>query len=198
MGASERNDAKRRIWHHLVTLRPADRFVFLDESGANLTLARRYGRAPHNERCLGTAPRNYPTNLTLLAACTVDGIGPSIVIDGAVNGALFQAYIEQVLVPTLRPGQIVVMDNLNVHKHVAVRAAIRQAGCYRVYLPSYSPDFNPIEMAFSKIKAYLRRVGVRTQVALEAAIGEAIDLITPNDAIGYFRHCGFIASGQCL
>jgi transposase len=196
MGASERNEPKRRIWHHLVTLRSADRFVFLDESGANLTLARRYGRAPHNERCPGTAPRNYPTNLTLLAACTLNGIGPSIVIDGAVNGAIFRAYVEQVLVPTLQPGQIVVMDNLNVHKHAAVRAAIRQAGCYLVYLPSYSPDFNPIELAFSKVKAYLRRVGAHTQRALEAAIGEAIDLITPADAAGYFRHCGFTLPGQ--
>jgi len=196
MGASERNASKRRIWHRIVTHLPADRFVFLDESGANLTLARRYGRAPHNERCPGTAPRNYPTNLTLLAACTVEGIGPSIVIDGAVNGAIFQAYIERVLVPALQPGQIVIMDNLNVHKQESVRAVIRQAGCHLLYLPSYSPDFNPIELAFSKVKAHLRRIGVRTQEALDAAIGEAIDLITPNDAIGYFRHCGFIASGQ--
>ncbi|GAC1530030.1 MAG: hypothetical protein NVS2B16_37120 [Chloroflexota bacterium] len=196
MGATERNEPKRRLWHRIVTHLPADRFVFLDESGANLTLARRYGRAPHNERCPGTAPRNYPTNLTLIAACTVDGIGPSIVLDGAVNGAIFRAYIERVLVPALRPGQIVIMDNLNVHKHESVRAAIRQAGCRLVYLPSYSPDFNPIELAFSKIKAHLRRVGVRTQEALEAAIGEAIDLVTPSDAMGYFRHCGFTPSGQ--
>ena len=196
MGASERNEPKRRLWHRIVTHLPADRFVFIDESGANLTLARRYGRAPHNERCPGAAPRNYPTNLTLLAACTVDGIGPSIVLDGAVNGAIFQAYIQRVLVPALRPGQIVVMDNLNVHKHESVRAAIRQSGCRLVYLPSYSPDFNPIELAFSKIKAHLRRVGVRTQEALETAIGEAIDLVTPSDATGYFRHCGFTSSGQ--
>ena len=116
--------------------------------------------------------------------------------NGAVNGPIFHAYIERVLVPTLRAGQIVVMDNLNVHKHASIRAAIRQAGCYLVYLPSYSPDFNPIELAFSKIKAHLRRVGVRTQEALEAAIGEAIDLITPDDALGYFRHCGFTMPGQ--
>lgn len=196
MGASERNAGRRRIWHHLVTSRSADRFVFLDESGANLTLARRYGRAPHDERCLGTAPRNYPTNLTLIASCTVDGIGPSIVLDGAANGAIFRAYIEQILVPTLQPGQIVVMDNLNVHKHASIRAAITQAGCYLVYLPSYSPDFNPIELAFSKIKAYLRRVGARTQEALQAAISEAIDLVTPADAQNYFRHCGYVNSVQ--
>ena len=196
MGASERNEVKRRRWHHIVTRFPANRFVFLDESGANLTLARRYGRSPRGERCHGTAPRNYPTNVTLIASCTIAGIGPSLLLDGPVNGASFQVYIEQVLVPTLRPGQIVVMDNLNVHRHAAVRAAIRQAACHPLYLPSYSPDFNPIEMAFSKVKAYLRRLGVRTQEALETAIGEAIDRITPQDAVGYFGHCGFTSPGQ--
>lgn len=196
MGASERNERKRRIWHRVVSHLPADRFVFLDESGANLTLARRYGRALRGERCPGRAPRNYPTNLTLIASCTTTGIGPSLVLDGPVNGLIFQAYIEQVLVPTLQPGQIVVMDNLNVHRQHTVQVAIRQAGCSVLYLPSYSPDFNPIELAFSKIKAYLRRVGVHTQKALEAAIAAAIDLVTPSDAIGYFHHCGFTASGQ--
>lgn len=196
MGASERNEPKRRIWHRIATHLTADRFVFLDESGVNLTVARRYGRAPRNERCPGTAPRNYPTNLTLIASCTTNGIGPSMVLDGPVNGAAFQAYITQILVPALRPGQIVVMDNLNIHKHASIRAAIRQAGCYPLFLPSYSPDFNPIEMAFSKIKAYLRRIGARTQEALEAAMGEAIDCITPHDAAGYFRHCGFTDTGQ--
>jgi transposase len=196
MGASERNAVKRRIWHRIVTHLAADRLVFVDESGANLTLARRYGRALHGDRCLGTAPRNYPTNLTLVASCTPAGIGPSMVLDGAVNGEAFRLYVERILVPALRPGQIVVMDNLNVHKHEAIRTAITGAGCRLLFLPSYSPDFNPIELAFSKIKAHLRRVGVRTQAALNAAIGEAIDLITPTDATGYFRHCGFTESGQ--
>jgi transposase len=195
MGASERNETRRRIWHRVTTHLAAHRFVFLDESGANLTLARRYGRAPKGERCPGTAPRNYPTNLTLVASCTTEGIGPSMILDGAINGAAFQVYIEQVLVPSLHPGQIVVMDNLNVHKNAAVRTALRQAGCYPLFLPSYSPDFNPIELAFSKIKAYLRRVGVRTQETLETAIGDALDLVTPEDAAGYFRHCGFTNSG---
>lgn len=196
MGASERSASKRRIWHRIVTHLAAERFIFLDESGTNLRLARRYGRAPRGERCPGTAPRNYPTNLTLIASCTTTGIGPSMLLDGAVNSPAFQLYIERILVPALRPGQIVVMDNLNVHKQAAVRAAIRRAGCHPLYLPSYSPDFNPIELAFSKIKAHLRRVGIHTQAALEAAMSEAIDLITPTDATGYFRHCGFTSSGQ--
>jgi transposase len=196
MGASERNETKRRRWHRLVTLRAIERFVFIDESGANLTLARRYGRAPRKERCRGSAPRNYPSNLTLTAALTIDGIGPAMVLDGAVDGEAFRQYVEQFLLPTLRPGQIVVLDNLSVHKDAAVQAAIRGAGCLLLYLPSYSPDFNPIELAFSKVKAYLRRVGARTQEHLEAALGAAIDLITPDDARGYFRHCGFTVSGQ--
>lgn len=196
MGASERNEPTRRIWHRIVTHLPADRFVFVDESGTNLTLARRYGRAPRGERCPGTAPRNYPTNLTLVASCTPAGIGPCMVVDGAINGDLFRRYVEDMLVPGLRPGQIVVMDNLNVHKHERIRAAITSAGCRLLYLPSYSPDFNPIELAFSKIKAYLRRVGVQTQEALEAALTAAIDLVTAADAAGYFRHCGFTESGQ--
>lgn len=196
MGASERDDAKRRIWHHLVTLRAIERFVFLDESGANLRLHRPYGRAPTTERCPGTAPRNYPANLTLTATLTVDGIGAPMLLEGAMDGPAFQQYVQHVLVPSLRPNQIVVLDNLAVHKQAAVRAAIRAAGCLLVYLPSYSPDFNPIELAFSKIKAYLRRVSAHTQEGLEAAIARAIDLVTPADARAYFRHCGFTISGQ--
>jgi transposase len=196
MGASERDEGKRRRWHRLVRLRTIERLVFIDESGANLRLARRYGRAPRNERCHGSAPRNYPKNLTLTAALTLEGIGPAMILDGAVDGVAFQQYVERFLVPSLVPGQIVVMDNLSVHRDPAIKAAVHAAGCLLVYLPSYSPDFNPIELAFSKIKAYLRRLEARTQEALEAALAAAIDLITPQDARGYFRHCGFTASGQ--
>jgi transposase len=195
MGASERNEPTRRIWHRIVTHLPADRFVFLDESGAHLTLARRSGRALRGERCPGRAPRNHPTTRTLIASCTTTGIGPSLLLAGPVDGAAFQRYLERVLVPTLTPGQIVVMDNRNVHKQQRVRTAIRQAGCLPLYLPSYSPDFTPIELALSTIKAYLRRIGVRTQDALEPAIAAAIDLVTPSDAAGYFRQCGFTSPG---
>jgi transposase len=123
-------------------------------------------------------------------------MGPAMVLDGPIDGIAFRHYVERFLVPSLRPGQIVVLDNLSVHKDAAVRAAIRAAGCLLLYLPSYSPDFNPIELALSKVKAYLRRVGARTQEDLEAALGSAIDLISPADARGYFRHCGFTVSGQ--
>lgn len=170
----------------------ARRLRFVDESGANITLARRYGWAPINHRCHGAVPRNYAHNLTLIASLTLDGIEAPLLLEGAVDGLIFERYVEEILVPTLRPGELVLLDNLSVHKRASIRTAIEAAGCRLLYLPSYSPDFSPIEQAFSKIKAYLRRVGARTQEALEAAIAEAIDLITAADAGGYFRHCGYV------
>jgi transposase len=165
---------------------------FVDESGANITLARRYGWAPRTERCHGAVPRNYGHNLTLLASLSLDGIEAPMLLEGAVDSLAFEGYVEQGLVPTLRSGELVILDNLSVHKRPAIRALIEAAGCRVLFLPSYSPDMNPIELAFSKIKAYLRRVEKRTQEALEAAITSAIDLITAADARGYFHHMGYV------
>ena len=170
----------------------ARRLRFVDESGANITLARRYGWAPRNERCHGAVPRNYGHNLTLIASLSLDGLEAPMLLEGAVDSLAFERYVEAVLVPTLRPGELVILDNLSVHKQPAIRAMIEAAGCRVLFLPSYSPDFNPIELAFSKIKAYLRRVGERTQEALDAAITTAIDLITAADAAGYFHHRGYV------
>jgi transposase len=167
------------------------RYVFIDESGANITLVPRYGRAPRGDRCPGVVPRNYHENLTLFASLSLTGITSAMLLDGAADRVAFEVYIEQILVPTLSPGQIVILDNLAVHKQPALRRLIHGAGCRVLFLPSYSPDFNPIEMAFSKIKAWLRRMAARTREALETEIGRAIDLITPQDAIGYFHHCGY-------
>lgn len=174
----------------------ARRLRFVDESGANVTLARRYGRAPTNERVYGSVPRNYDTNTTLVASLSLEGIEAPMLLDGAMDGLAFAQYVEHFLVPTLRPGEVVILDNLAVHKRPPIRAAIRAAGCRVLFLPSYSPDFNPIEQAFAKIKAYLRRVGARTQEALEAAIAGAIDLITAADAAGFFGHCGYTELAQ--
>jgi transposase len=196
MGATERDETRRAIWQRIVTKFDASRMVYVDESGATIALARRYGRAPKGERVYGAAPRNYQENLTLIAALTVEGIEAPFLLEGAVDGLLFERYVEQILVPRLRPGQVVLLDNLAVHKRESVRRAIRAAGCRVLFLPSYSPDFNPIELAFSKIKAYLRRVGARTREALETAIAEAIELVTAADATGYFRHCGYVKSGH--
>lgn len=198
MGASERVESERQSWHQRVTSIDPTRLVFLDESGATITLARRYGRAPRGERSHGSAPRNYGQNLTLVAALSLNGLDAPMLLDGAMDGRAFGRYVETFLVPVLRPGQVVVLDNLSVHKQAPIQAAIEAAGCEVLFLPSYSPDFNPIEQAFSKIKAYIRRVGARTQEALETAIATAIDLITPSDAYGYFQHAGYREPGQKL
>jgi transposase len=192
MGARERNERRRRIWHRIVSHLDARRLVFVDESGANITLARRYGRAPQGERSHGTAPRNYGQNLTLVAALSLEGLDAPMLLDGAMDSRAFERYVEGILVPTLHPGQLVILDNLSVHKGVSIRRAIAAAGCRVLFLPSYSPDYNPIEQVFSTVKAHLRRVGARTQEALEAAIAQAIELVTPAHAHSYFRHCGYV------
>ena len=136
-------------------------------------------------------PRNHDPRLSLVAALTPAGMGPAMTLLGAVDTPAFVAYLQQALVPALRPGQIVVLDNLSVHQAAEVRRLIEQARCHLLFLPPYSPDFAPIELAFAKLKNHLRGVGARTQAALEQAIGAAVALITATDARGWFRHCGF-------
>ena len=154
----------------------------------------RYARTPQGERAVGYVPRNYGKRTTLIAALTTQGIGPAMTIAGAVDTTVFRAYVEQCLVPTLRPGQVVLMDNLSSHKDAAIEAAIKAVGCRVVFLPSYSPDYAPIEQAFAKIKEFLRRRAARTQEALDAAIADALDVVTAEDARGWFKHCGYEVS----
>jgi transposase len=180
------------MWHRIVRNIAARRLRFVDESGATIALARLYGWAPKDERCYGTVPRNHGHNLTLIASLSLDGIEAPMLLDGAVDTVAFERYVEAVLVPTLRPGELVIWDNLSVHKRAPIRAMIEAAGCRLLHLPSYSPDFSPIELAYSKVKASLRRVGARTREALEAAIAHAIDQVTAADAEGYYRHCGYV------
>jgi transposase len=196
LGAAERNEERRAIWHRIVTKFDARHYVFIDESGANITLAPRYGRAPKGERCPGSVPRNYHENLTLFASLTLDGLTSAMLLDGAADRAAFEVYLRAVLVPTLIPGQIVILDNLAVHKQPALRQLIHACGCRVLFLPSYSPDFNPIELAFAEIKASLRRMTARTRAALEAEIGRAIDQVTAQHATNYFRHCGYSSTAQ--
>jgi transposase len=174
----------------------ADRLVFVDESGATIMLTPAYGRAPRGQRCLGRVPRNWGLRTTVLAAMTLDGITASFLIDGATDRHVLDTYVERVLVPTLRPGQVVVWDNLSAHKSVRARAAIEAAGCAVVFLPAYSPDFNPIEQAFSKLKIRLRQAGERTHAGLWEAIGAGLKQITSRDAQSWFSHCGYRATGQ--
>jgi transposase len=180
-----------------VFLDPA-RCVFLDETSTATNLARRYGRAPRATRAVGAVPRNYGHRTTVLAALTPTGIDAPCLLEGALDSASFVAYVEQVLVPALQPGQVVILDNLSCHRAAAARAALERAGCQFWFLPTYSPDYNPIELAFAKLKAALRKAAARTQAALDQAITEALDAITPTDAQHWFRHCGYLLPASTL
>ena len=163
----------------------------MDESGANKALAPRYGYAPKGERSHGSVPRNRGRNTSLLAAMGSQGLVGTMTVEGATNKEVFWTYLDRVLCPALRPGQIVVLDNLAAHKNETVRAKIEACGCRLLFLPAYSPDFNPIEHAFAKLKAFLRKAKARTQEALEAAIAAGLATIRAQDAQGWFKHCQF-------
>lgn len=167
------------------------RFKFIDESGVNLAMTRRYGRAPRGERVIGAVPQNYGTNVTMLAALGCHGVEAVMTIDSATDAEVFHVYIEQVLRPTLRPGDIVIMDNLRAHKVAGIREAVEQAGARLLYLPPYSPDLSPIEPCWSKLKTVLRTAKARTREALEQAITQALATITVSDACNWFHHCGY-------
>lgn len=154
-------------------------------------MTRLYGWAPHDQRATGSVPRNHGKNTTLVAALTPEGLQAPWTIEGAMDTAAFERYVSEVLGPTLRPGQVVVLDNLSVHKADSIREAIEARGCELLFLPPYSPDFTPIEQAFSKIKAVLRRLGARVRDALVEAIRLAVDAITPEDAVAWFAHAGY-------
>lgn len=176
-----------------------DRFVFVDECSSNTSLAPLYGWARKGERAHQRVPRNWGKNITLLSSIGKGrGMGASLVVEGSTNGMVFETYLQEVLCPTLKRGQVVVMDNLSAHKGERVRQLIEGKGCELVYLPPYSPDFNPIEQAFSKLKSYLRNACARTQQTLLEVIGEALGTITASDAEGYFEHCGYRAVVQSL
>jgi transposase len=170
--------------------------VFLDETGSHLGMVRRYARAPRGERAVGRAPRNRGRTRTVITALTLDGFGPGLVVEGGISTAGFEAYIEHVLAPTLQPGQIVVMDNLRQHQGGRTRAVIEAHDAKLWFLPAYSPDLNPIEEAFSKVKTLLRTAAARTHESLVAAIWAALRAITSSDAHGYFTHCGYPTLAQ--
>jgi transposase len=198
MGASERDEEARGAWRESVKSLDPNKLIFVDESGTNITLAPLYGWAPKGERAYGKAPRNWEKNITLIASLSAEGIGAAMSVEGATDGRAFQTYVKHFLVPTLKSGQIVVMDNLQVHKSLKVRELIEGAGASVLFLPSYSPDFSPIEGAFSKIKTIVRKAQARTHEALIEAIGDALDAVSRRDALGFFEHCGYHADGQLL
>jgi transposase len=170
--------------------------IFLDETWATTNMARSHGRAPRGERLVASVPYGHWHTTTFLCGLRQDGLVAPLVLDGAVNGEAFLAYIEQMLCPTLRSGDIVICDNLSSHKVSGVREAIESCGASLLYLPPYSPDLNPIELAFSKLKRLLRSAAARTVDALWNTVGQLISNFTANECANYLRHCGYSHSGR--
>jgi transposase len=198
VSARERYEAERAAWwEETAALEPAA-LVFVDKSGTNLAMTPRYGRAPRGQRVVGTAPRNHGPNVTLVAAMGAAGGTAAMTMTGATDGEVWALFVRRILVPSLRPGQIVVCDQLGVHKNQAMRQLIEAAGCHLRLLPAYSPDFSPIEQAFSKLKTHLRQANARTRPALEDAIAAGLATITAHDVHAWFHHCGYHLPGQLL
>ncbi len=199
MGASERDEWLRAAWRALVAgALDVDRLVFVDEMGTNTSLTSLYAWSRRGERALASVPRNWGANITLLASMSAEGMGPCLAVEGSTTREVFEVYLERALAPSLRPGQVVVMDNLSSHKGSQVRELIEEKGCELRYLPPYSPDLNPIEEAFAKLKALLRRAGARTYEALIEAMGRSLDAVTASDARGFFEHRGYRAKAHLL
>ena len=199
MGASERDEFLRAAWRSLVCRELDSRcFVFVDECSTNTSLSPIYGWSRRGQRVRFEAPRNWGANVTLLSSMTLEGMGPSLAVEGATTKTVFETYVERVLAPALSPGQKVVMDNLSSHKGSRIRELIDARGCELLYLPPYSPDFNPIEEAFSKVKGLLRRAEARTREALLEAMGRALDAVSASDARGFFEHRGYRPLAQPL
>ena len=170
---------------------PAEDLVFLDESGVNRGMTPLYGRSRKGQRAYGEAPRNYGKNITLLGALTTGGVVACMQVEEATTADIFESFVREVLLPVLRPGQVVLMDNLSAHKRLATVRLLEAAGVRVRFLPRYSPEYNPIEGAWSKVKGLLRRWGARTEGAMDAAISRAFEAITAQDARGWFAHAGY-------
>lgn len=190
--------ASRIAWHASQPDLNAESLVFLDETWATTNMARRYGRAPRGERLVASVPHGHWKTTTFLAALRHDSLTAPCVVDGPINGAAFLAYVEQFLAPALKPGDIVVMDNLSSHKVVGVREAIEAHGASILYLPPYSPDLNPIEHAFAKFKAILRKAAARTVDDLWDAIAEAIRSFPPQECLNYILDAGYVLPNRNL
>ncbi|WP_404310917.1 IS630 family transposase [Neorhodopirellula lusitana] len=191
----ERSDVKeRRIsWKHQQRRLDISKLIFLDETGAKTNMTRRYGWGPSDERVTDLVPHGHWKTTTLIHAIDCRGSRASMITNGPTNAQVFEAYVDWLLAPALRPGDILIMDNLSSHKNAAVLEKIRATGAEVRFLPPYSPDLNPIEQIFSKIKAHLRRLAVRTERKLYNAIGKAIKSVTPTDCLNCFRNSGYVA-----
>ena len=183
--------AARDDWRATQPTLDSAAYVFVDETWASTAMTRTHGRSPIGQRLVMTVPHGHWKTTTFVAALRVGGLSAPTVVDGAMTGDVFVAYVKQQLVPTLRRGDVVVMDNLSSHKRAGVRVAIEAAGCALRYLPPYSPDLNPIEKAFAKLKAKLRAAAKRTVAELEDYLGEVVDAFGPEECRNYFRSCGY-------
>ncbi len=182
---------KRRRWHGWQGFMDPARFVFLDETSTATNMARRYGRCPASERLVAAVPHGHWHTTTFVAGLRQNGVIAPLVLDGPMTGAAFLAYVEQFLAPNLTPGDVVVMDNLAAHKVDGVARVVAAAGASILYLPAYSPDLNPIEQLFAKLKALLRKAAARTKEALWSIIGQLIAAIPERECANYLRNCGY-------
>jgi transposase len=189
---TERVQAARESYGEASSAFDLRRLKFIDESGVNISMTRLYGRAPRGERALGSTPQNYGENITMLGALSAVGLEAMMTVNGATDAEVFAAFMREVLAPTLRPGDIVVLDNLSAHRSQAAREAVEARGARLIFLPPYSPDLNPIERCWSKLKTYLRAAKARSREALEAAIKQAIATVSESDARAWFKHCGYV------
>jgi transposase len=197
--AQERDEEARGLWRWLASRFDARRLVFVDESGFHTSMTRLYARAPKGKRAYGKVPRNRGKNTTLIAAITLEGaMGAPMTVEGATDSEACEAYVEHFLAPTLREGQVVVLDGLGAHRPKRIRELVETRGADLVFLPSYSPEMNPIEEAFSKVKALVRKEGARLSEALVEAIGRALAAVTAEDAAGWFAHAGYRPQDQPL
>jgi transposase len=183
--------ARRDEWQAKQLSLPVNRLVFIDETGLRTNLVRRYGRARRGQRLIDRTPHGHWKTTTFVSALRHDRLTAPMVVDGAMNSAVFLAYVRQVLLPTLAPGDIVVMDNLSSHKAAGVRQALESVGAQLVYLPPYSPDLNPIEMTYSKFKWLVRSAAERTVEGLWSLVGRLLDPFPPEECRRYLRHCGY-------
>jgi transposase len=190
--ASERHESQRRAFRREVAELTVDDFVFVDEMGIHIDLARGYGRAAPGERVVDTKPSTRGKNLSVIGALGADALRAAMSVPGAVDGDVYLVFTQKVLAPCLHPGNIVFMDNVPTHKMPTIAAALAAVGARVKFLPPYSPDLSPIEQCWSKVKTFLRSVAARTQKALAAALSNALATITHDDIKGWFAHCGYV------
>lgn len=194
--ASERDEDRRTAFREQVALLDQSRFIFVDETSIHTALTRRYARAPRGQRAYGSVPRNHGRNLSVIGALGLNGMVATMSVEGAVDTAIFNVFVHQVLVPALQPGDVVLLDNLSVHHASGIEQAVGAVHGLVRFLPPYSPDFSPVEPCWSKLKTSLRGAAARTRHRLERALTTALNLIEPENIFGWFRHCGYLVSSE--